>query len=504
MVKYFCLFFLCASTIAHDFKEVDKTLFPSEKKWEIGPSVPYPDDAIDTAFESHGNYWALAPSKKKKGQTIVLVLKANEPNRWVEDTFSGVEGGKWRWIAADMFGFIWISDGLKVLRINIKTPQIGPANFSADSTFPEGKITAMGLGPNGKMMFALSSGKIVEAHRSYNKNQKRFQNEITVFESPQNVRHIVTDENGDLWLKLKGNKVFKKAASENAWQRYWEQVWFLPGGSHDLSGDVFNGCFYMSWAISGDFGYPSTGKFHNKILEFNPKSGWRIFADYGYPRGYGGTSFLDGKIWAVGGDALDKEGNRYSTQEVLIFDPVSGEKSLGPTLPAELPAANSYNVNDRLYTLGYSKGLNAPLKLYSIGVGENQWTEEKDGPIGHGSSYGTQMDGVLYTVIDKGDLVIYDTKTKTWSTTKVPNKTRSPQVGYYRGEIYVMGGRNKESEAATYIFNPKTKKWRRGIDLPRKLSWGCAFNINGNMYVSGGFSYNNTFSHRTFRYRGIK
>lgn len=67
-----------------------------------------------------------------------------------------------------------------------------------------------------------------------------------------------------------------------------------------------------------------------------------------------------------------------------------------------------------------------------------------------------------------------------------------------------MGGRNGLSEKATHIYNPGTKAWRRGPDLPRALCWGCGFNIDGEMYVAGGFSYHAPFNHRTFRLRDKK
>lgn len=484
-----------------EFVEFDIKNFPEVKNLSPQPPRAYPDGTTESAFENHGNHWALVPSKTNKNQHSLMVLPANEPSEWQVEALSGVKDGKWKHLQAGRRGFIWLSDGDQVLRINVKKPHEGAVLISADSQFPADKITAMGMGQNGHMLLALKGGNLVEVQRVYNKKLKRHSNIIKIIDAPKNILKIHCDRNGALWLKSK-QKSYKKDALPNAWQHNWEESYQLPGGSHDLSGDVLDGKFYMSWAISGDFGYPSEGNFHRNILKFDPSSGWSIFADYGYPRGYGGTSYLDGKIWAIGGDALDKDKKRFNTLETQVFDSNNGDLlKTGPKLPVGIPACISFNIKDRLYALGYPSGKDLPLKIFSLGKNDNQWLTEKDGTIGAGSSYGTVLNDIIYTVLDRGELAIYDTRNKTWKTSPIPNKTRSPAVGHFKGEIWVMGGRNSLSEAATHIYNPKTTQWRRGPDLPLEMSWGCAFNIDGKMYITGGASYSSGYNHRTFMLR---
>lgn len=498
-ISFLFVFFLPSIVFGNTFEEVPVKNIPYPKNLAPAPTIPYPKGAIETTFESHGNHWALAPSINQKNHIDILVLNAKNPTKWELDTLSGLSTGLWRWIKADYHGYVWVSDGSQALRINVRKPHGGTRLLSADSAFPPGKITAMGLGPNGTMLFALHTGKLVEAHQAYDKKARMHKNKISVTDCPKNVSFIYTDTNGTLWLKAK-NRGFKKAAPEDAWQHTWEETYHFQGGSHDLSGDVYNGKFYMSWAITGDFGYPSTGNFHRHILEFDPGKGWNIFADYGYPRGYGGTSFLDGKIWASGGDSISNDNKRFSTTETLIFNPITKEKTKGPDLPAPIASAISFNVNDRIYTTGYTVN-DKNLKMYSIGIGDSKWTEEINGPKGGGSVYGTKIGNVLYILLAHNGLAMYNTVTKEWSKTIAPNNPRAAQVGNFKGEVWVMGGRNKESEDATYIYNPKKDEWRKGPRIPRTLIWGCAFNIDGDMYLTGGFSYHNPFSHRTFKLR---
>ena len=163
--------------------------------------------------------------------------------------------------------------------------------------------------------------------------------------------------------------------------------------------------------------------------------------------------------------------------------------------------------------LGYEKGVKvkkgetAPknvLNIFSIGKGETTWTEEPDGPEGGGSAYGVELNGKLYFVVDHRYMAIFDTVSKTWDTTKAPHSPRSPSVGHYKGEIWVMGGRSSEGGSVTYIYNPTSKDWRKGPDLPSPTMWGCAFTIDGKLYVPGGAGPKHghmVFHSRTLRLR---
>ena len=63
-----------------------------------------------------------------------------------------------------------------------------------------------------------------------------------------------------------------------------------------------------------------------------------------------------------------------------------------------------------------------------------------------------------------------------------------------------MGGRTREGGEVSYIYNPDSRKWRRGPDLPREIVWGCAFNLDGGLYITGGQG-GRCYNNRTFRLR---
>lgn len=503
MAKYMILAFLAifAVSLNAEFIEQKGGKLPAGEDCFPQLTIPPPEGAGKVSFDNHGNFWTISPTEKK-GQQQVMVLPAQNQTAWVKEELGGIKPANWQWIVADEFGFIWTSDGNRVMRLDPKIPVW--QEISADSAFPDDQITAMGIAPNGSAMVAFKKGKIAILDRNRPYKKRKDSNSIIIIEAPGDIKELLTDDEGNIWAKARG-KVYMQTAADDAWQKNWQLVARMPSGSHDLSGDVLNGKFYMDWALTGDYGYPSTGNFHRKLLEFDPKANkWNIVADYGFPRCYCAVAHLDDKIWTIAGAALDKEGKRYNPTISQIFDPATGVMSKGLDIPIPLPAAIGLNSGGRLYVLGFPQvQKEEELQLYSIGKGEDKWKEELKGPKGGGASYGIALDGKLYTVVAHKYIAIFDTKSGKWKTTEAPHSPRSPAVGHYNGEIWVMGGRTKEGGSVTYIYNPEKDEWRKGPDLPRELVWGCAFNIDGKMYLTGGHGarcYNN----RTFMLKNEK
>ena len=63
-----------------------------------------------------------------------------------------------------------------------------------------------------------------------------------------------------------------------------------------------------------------------------------------------------------------------------------------------------------------------------------------------------------------------------------------------------MGGRTNEGGQVSYIYTPASGEWRKGPPLPREIVWCAAFNIDGELYVTGGAA-GRCYNNRTFRLR---
>jgi hypothetical protein len=202
---------------------------------------------------------------------------------------------------------------------------------------------------------------------------------------------------------------------------------------------------------------------------------------------YCATAAFDNKVWVVGGDYIEPDGSRYAVRTVEVFDPRTGGVVRGPEPELARPMPLALAAGGRLYVMGNARGeYDRPGKMESIGAGETKWRAEPDGPAGMGPLAGTVLDDRLYVVVPGKGLAVFDSRSGRWEVVESPAAPRSCQMAAWRGEIWMMGGRDIENLAETRIFNPRTRSWRMGPALPIPLSWGAAGVVNGRLYVTGG------------------
>ncbi|MHC4252621.1 MAG: hypothetical protein ACYS9X_26180 [Planctomycetota bacterium] len=196
---------LLAATCAADageFVRQDAKQLPAAADCMPTPPVPSPAAGSAVAFDNHGNYWALVPAEKK-GHSEVWVLPAQDARVWVRDELSGIKPGRWRWILADEFGYVWTSDGSRVLRLDPHVPEEGWQDISADSAFPDDEVTAMCVGPSGAVTVALKRGGIAELDRVRPHRARRARNVVELHDAPPDIRELVTDTWGNVWAKAR-------------------------------------------------------------------------------------------------------------------------------------------------------------------------------------------------------------------------------------------------------------------------------------------------------------
>jgi len=464
------------------------------------PPVPPPAGTRAVTYDVYGNFWALAP----EGHRLrVLVLPAQQPDRWVPDTVGGIVDDNWKFLAADENGLLWLASARQVFCLDPLRRGRAWHNLSADTAFPRGAIVAMSVAPSGAMLVALESGQLVEMD-CVEKSQGRgawLENSFKFENAPAAIRELKTDADGRIWV-VAGGRVYRKAAAADAWQRHWELIARMPGSNHDLSGDVLDGRFYVAGGVTAGWGYPPQHTLFEDLLEFDPaRAQWRRAAKLGMPRGFNGTSVLGGKVWVIGGDVELTGGRRLAVRTVQICDPRTGEVTMGPDLPMALPMPLAIHIHGRIYVAGSPKDhYDEPGKLFSIGEGESAWKTEPDGPVGMSALAGAAQDGKFYVVAPSRSLAIFDTANQSWTEVAEPHPPRSCEVAAYKDEIWLMGGAGVRDNRATMIFNPRTGKWRDGPDLPRPLNWGAATVVNGRLMVTGGAG-GRCYNHRSFLLR---
>jgi uncharacterized repeat protein (TIGR03806 family) len=283
----------------------------------------------------------------------------------------------------------------------------------------------------------------------------------------------------------------------------WIAVARMPASNHDISAAVLRGYIYIAGGITADWGFPARQRAFDEIWELDAQTWtWSTVAKFARPRIYCATVAFADKIWVLGGDILEIEGNRRTTTRVEIFDRHTCVVTPGPELPFAHPRPLALVAQDRLYVMG-TPNRNEQGRMDSIGIGDTAWRREPDGPPGMWALSGATMDDKLYVCVPGTGLAVFDPATSAWEIIGGPTQPRSGQVVAWRGELWMMGGVDLADGSETRIFNPRTHTWRLGSSLPRALAWGAAAVVNDQIVVIGGAgkpgaSTQYSYSDRTF------
>ena len=333
-------------------------------------------------------------------------------------------------------------------------------------------------------------------------------------------RAVVAAEDGYVWLAKPGRAVrFDPRRPEAgavgdsmpaAGPSPWREVARMPASNHDLTAAVLRGRFYVAGGLTGDWGFPARPRAFDELWELNPRTWtWRVAAKLGRQRIYCATAAFAGKIYVIGGDVMEPDGTRRAVTTVELYDPQTGAVGQGPRPQFARPMPLALAGNGRLYVMGNPRDeFDRPGLIESIGAGEGAWRREPDGPAGMGALCGAALDGSLYVVIPKTGLAVFDAQARRWEVIASPSAPRSCQMAAYRGEIWMIGGRDVADLAQTLIFSPRARAWRDGPRLPKPLSWGAAEVVGDRLIVTGGAAERSpsdrtwVYNDRTFVLRG--
>ena len=247
-------------------------------------------------------------------------------------------------------------------------------------------------------------------------------------------------EDGFVWL-VKGGRHFRfdprkpeKGLAEGipgteriAAQRAWKVVARMAESNHDLTGAVVEGRLYIAGGLTADWGFPARSHAFDTIQSFDPvRQRWTVAAKLGRERIYCATAGFDGKVWVVGGDYIESDGQRDAVRTVEIYDPRTGQVKRGPETTLARPMPLALAAGGRLYVMGNARGeYDRPGRMESIGVGETRWREEPDGPVGMGPLAGTVHDDRLYVVVSVVVVVVPSPRRGGWEPIVLTTATRA-------------------------------------------------------------------------------
>jgi hypothetical protein len=448
------------------------------------PSRPVPGSSpVPLASDIYGNRWSLIGADD---QRQVLVLSANMANAW-QQTF--LPAGKWKFLVADSVGFVWVGgqqvggeQGWRVF-----CPRNSEAGWqTVVAGLPSGQVTATGHSPNELVMAAYDTGEIVELDTDKLGNLL-VRPLATLEDTP---RCVLTDRHGAIWATTEDG-LFRQAPAADAWQRIWDrQRGRLPGGgNHDVFAASSRGRLYIAGGWAGEWGLPPTAHVCDELLVFDPRSQyWEVASRMHMPKRYNGIAALDEKIWVIGGETrtAGREGEGQALYLVDIYDPASDSWRAGPALNDIRTDPFVVTCNDRIYAIGGASHNSGPKldTVESIGVGETAWRAESPLPEPTRQGHACVLDGVIYCASIDG-MYAFDTANGTWDE-NLPQPGdigQGPLAAAYQGEVWLIGG---FGDQRCRCYNPKTRSWRTGPDLPTEQAWGAAIVLDEQLYVIAG------------------
>ncbi len=427
---------------------------------------------------------------------------------------------QWEFLAADNLSFVFLGGKGGLVSFDPRKVEAGWVAF--DKTELAGKeITALGNGPDGAVLAGTSEGKTYRMDRLAASAATRFDAGGL---GDQPIRAIYTATDGSVYV-VAGGTLYRAAPAPNAWQKHWQETTSMPYGAHDVYGAVLDGKLYIPGGMA-DRGLPSVFySYFKEMCVYDPNAqSWSVTEPMTEALCYCGTAVLDKKVWVIGGGknaGVDGKHKRVPVDVVHVYDPATKKWQIGPKLPHPIMESVVVETGGRIYSIG---GMDANEKrlaeVLSIGAGETQWRAEPNAPMGVQQAAGCVIDGVIYVANMQTGLMSFDPKAGTWEANlpKPPGggAPSAPLVAAHKGEVWMIGGygdrivveelppasqpagaknppkprtvtkRIPLNPRATWHYNPKTRTWAAGPDLPGPRCWGAAVELNGHLYIAGG------------------
>ena len=282
-----------------------------------------------------------------------------------------------------------------------------------------------------------------------------------------------------------------------------------------FSTSVVDGKIY---AIGGENGAADQfGELSIAVVEmYDPKTDtWQPKADMPTPRSGLATSVVDGKIYAIGGQKIEKLrlliGFGYRLTElptVEMYDPVTDTWTQKADMPT--PRSTSTSVVDgKIYAIGGAGSNRKQRRLATVEVynpATDTWGKSRSLNHARAGLSTAVVDGEIYAIGGTGWPQIGNNPGPFLASVEVLNPRNprnwrekaempAPKAGHtasvINGKIYVIGGGSRGNGPYMYlstieIYDPETDAWTQAPDMPVGKSGHAAAVVNGKIYILGG------------------
>ena len=246
---------------------------------------------------------------------------------------------------------------------------------------------------------------------------------------------------------------------------------------------------------------------------------WTRKADMPTARSYFSTAVVNGKIFAIGGQIqveTDVFGD-LTLSKVEMYNPETDTWERKADMPTARSAASTSVVDGKIYTIGgeqvekvkmYKGWVNKIKNLPTVEMYDpltDTWTQKADMPTARSYFSTSVMDGKIYAIGGTSifneqyrleTVEVYDPSTDTWAKASDLNHARScAALSVVNGEIYAMGGwglseiqdQRDPILSSIEVFNLKINQWQERTGMIAPKTSHAASVINGKIYVTGGY-----------------
>ena len=201
---------------------------------------------------------------------------------------------------------------------------------------------------------------------------------------------------------------------------------------------------------------------------------------------------LAGLIYVIGGMNATE-----TLKRVEVYDPVDDSWSTVADLPIALHDISAATINGRIYIFGGNDGTNNVATTYEYNPGSNSWSTRANMPGGVRSATAAEVHNNKAYVIGGNPTTDrveeYDATSNSWSVkTSMPTDRSGISAVNLNGEIYVAGGFDGTSYLATLEkYDPTADSWSGSLDtIATAVSKAAMVTIDGLIYHIGGTNGN--------------
>ena len=217
------------------------------------------------------------------------------------------------------------------------------------------------------------------------------------------------------------------------------------------------------------------------------------------PNSRGGvcSAFLDGKLYAIGGEGRST---------VDVYDPLNNSWSSGPSLPYVVDGAAAITHQNKLYVIGGGSMATVRDSVFELNSTSNTWIQKASMPTARVGLRLLEHEGKIWAIGGyhatngaQSIVEIYDPSSDSWVSGTSLNTERSyPVVWKQHGNLFVGGGQAKDNSFLSSVeyFDIQNGQWKDAGNLPEPKRAASAKVVDGKIYIVAGSTANGVYSNK--------